>query len=80
MTVVAHFDEDENGGVPVFSARGVSDQIAITSSVFQSLSMVPGQKIHWIKGMPPMDEPECGFNNEFCQSHQTCNKSKTRPS
>lgn len=40
--------------------------------------MVKGERIHWVKGKPPVDEPECGFSNEYCVTHEICNGSKLK--
>ena len=28
--------------------------------------MLPGKKIEWINGFPPVDEPFCGYRGEKC--------------
>ncbi|XP_067672620.1 speract receptor-like isoform X2 [Haliotis asinina] len=52
---------DEWGLLPVGVFR-LNDNI----SELPTFHFYDGEKIHWISGAPPRDEPECGFRHEKC--------------
>jgi len=56
----------------------IEEKINGTQIKFQ---LYPNTTISWIKGAPPADAPECGFENEKCVEEATPKLSKlNRPS
>jgi len=68
LTVMA-FDEDN--GELYFDNKGmfsIEEKINGTEIKFQ---LYRNATISWIKGAPPVDAPECGFQNEKCVEEET---------
>jgi len=51
----------------------IEAKINMTQIKFQ---LYPNATISWIKGAPPADAPECGFENEKCVEEATPKLSK----
>ena len=51
----------------------IEEKINGTQIIFQ---LYPNATISWIKGAPPADAPECGFENEKCIEEVTPKLSK----
>ncbi|XP_071106522.1 speract receptor-like [Haliotis cracherodii] len=60
---------DEWGLLPVGVFR-LNDNI----SELPTFHFYEGEKIHWISGEPPRDEPECGYRHEKCIPPKTYTK------
>ena len=52
----------------------IEEKINGTQIKFQ---LYPNATISWIKGAPPIDSPECGFENEKCVEEVTPKLSKS---
>lgn len=46
----------------------IEEKVNGTETQFQ---LYPNMTIGWIKGAPPADAPECGFENEKCIEEET---------
>ena len=52
-------------GEPYFAYKGMFS-LEGNNNQTQHFQLYPNATIEWINGAPPVDEPECGFDNEKC--------------